>query len=146
MSDDNHHIIQANNSALGLVPSEQGDLVTIDDHLENIQQFIADGQSLESIAVMLAVDVKAFMRACDDYQPLRLAVDRGYILDKQEFEKNLRTAAHSMQSANIVKLYASYKHGIHDQTAQNAGSSGATIIINTGIEAAIPWQTCDTGQ
>ena len=87
-----------------VVKDENGQPINLDAQLESIQQFIADGESQESIAVMLAIDVDSFINACTQHDGLKAAVRRGYILNKQKFEKNLETAANSMKSANLVKL------------------------------------------
>lgn len=134
-------IIKSTNTNI-TVPTEDGKpLVLTHGHLELIQERAAKGQSLEAIAVSLVIDVDSFVKACDEVPELKRAVQRGYILDKDEFSEKLRTKAHKMDSPQLVRLHASYKHGIEDKSAGNSGISGVIIQIDTGINIKTPWNT-----
>lgn len=120
-----------------IVRDERGNQTDITPHMESIQQFVTEGYDIEAIAVLLAVDVDSFRKATEEDKTLKAVVRRGYILDRQEFKTKLRGEAHSMKSANIVKLYASHAHDIHDKHDQALNQP--VIVINTGIQSPIPW-------
>lgn len=127
--------------ALATVPDENGNPVKLTlNHLENIQAQVAKGWDIEAIAVCLVVDVDHFIKACEEVPVLKEAVRRGYILDKHEFSGKLRAKAHKMDSPQLTRMHASYKHGIEDKS-QKSGGSSVQIIIDTGIHVKTPWNT-----
>jgi hypothetical protein len=119
------------------LPDEYGNKVTLTpNQLEMIQHWIAESYERETIAVMMALDVDAFVQACDDGK-LKGVARRGYILDRQEFKNNYKK---SLSKARDYQIYGQDFHGLA-KSPIDAGKSAQIIVINTGIQGQIPWQS-----
>ena len=116
-----------------IVRTYGGDDVRVTEgELDQIEQLISQGRSLEVVAIALGLCERDFKQACKVNERLLQSIKRGRALDRQEYMDDLRAIHKSGKSPIISVWYGKQHFGMHDKsTVSHQG--GNVVVVNTGV-------------